>query len=217
MADANLIAQGNNITELPAYEDALRPGEKAYLTVQVDGIPSADDLSLITEQLAASGVLLTAPVTYDSQLGLIIQFQKSSQPAPEQIGAWTFPLGMSPTTAITAGLGILAAIGLFVFGWQLVKNTSNSGVLAIWILIGIVAFVMVIRSREGHAVAVGVGRMAEKGGTAAIARWSGRPYEPRRERRVERSSEALPATYIPGTATGAGRGGGFNIPISEEK
>jgi hypothetical protein len=153
MSNYVVTAQGDDISTLVQTEEMLKEGEFGEVRAFVTAPPSEQTLANIQEDMVNKGVTLTGPIVYDAASGaVIVRFQKM----------------MSPMETIGLSLGVLVVVGSMIFAWQLAQQIGGSGPAAIWILLGILGFILFIKSTEGKAVMKGTGRVAEKAAMTAI-------------------------------------------------
>jgi hypothetical protein len=207
-----IIAQGDDINRMSEYENLIPPGRRSRVLVSVSPEPAATALAQLQEQVQANGVTLAAPVTYDAaQQAIIIDFIQ-----PVDSGGEVGLLGMTTMTAIGVGLGGLAIIGVTVFAWSLVHEAS-SGIGAVWIVAGIVAVIIFIKSQEGRwAIKKSVGA-TEYVGKAAVRKWEAGHFDrPRYRESSSRSAVDIPMRYSGGASSGSAREGYSRAAINEE-
>jgi len=131
------IAVGDDISLINQVEEMFREGDYGEVRAFVSSQPSQDTLQNLTQQLTSDGVTLTGPVVYDPDIkAIVVPFQKR-MPALQIIGL---------------SLGALILIGAMIFAWEIAQAASGNGLAAIWIVIGLVGFIIFIKSAEGKAV-----------------------------------------------------------------
>jgi hypothetical protein len=131
------IAVGDDISLINQVEEMFREGDYGEVRAFVSSQPSQDTLQNLTQQLTSDGVTLTGPVVYDPDIkAIVVPFQKR-MPALQLIGL---------------SLGAMLVIGAMIFAWEIAQAASGNGLAAIWIVIGLVGFIIFIKSAEGKAV-----------------------------------------------------------------
>jgi hypothetical protein len=131
------IAVGDDISLINQVEEMFREGDYGEVRAFVSSQPSQDTLQNLTQQLTSDGVTLTGPIVYDPDIkAIVVPFQKR-MPALQIIGL---------------SLGALILIGAMIFAWEIAQAASGNGLAAIWIVIGLVGFIIFIKSAEGKAV-----------------------------------------------------------------
>ena len=131
------IAVGDDISLINQVEEMFREGDYGEVRAFVSSQPSQDTLQNLTQQLTSDGVTLTGPIVYDPDIkAIVVPFQKR-MPALQLIGL---------------SLGAMLVIGAMIFAWEIAQAASGNGLAAIWIVIGLVGFIIFIKSAEGKAV-----------------------------------------------------------------
>lgn len=197
-----LVAEGTDINELASYDSGLKAGDGQVLAY-VDPAPSAEIIEQFQQNLLDNGLLLREPVTYDPSLGaLVINFTKPEVSANTQ-GVAVFE-GASTLSLIGGGLGVLAGVGIFIFGWQ-VLSSMGSGPSVLWILIIVAAFIMFIRSQEGKELKEKGYAATESIGKAAMRKWEAGDFSRRKSTPVHREE----ASQYRSTGGGTGEVRGY--------
>ena len=131
------IAVGDDISLISQVEEMFREGDYGEVRAFVSNPPPENSLQDLQQRLISDGVTLTGPVVYDPDIkAIVIPFQKR-MPALQMIGL---------------SIGALILIGSMIFAWEIAQAASGNGLAAIWIVIGIVGFIIFIKSAEGKAV-----------------------------------------------------------------
>ena len=170
-----LKAEGDNIDELQFAVGVLQPGEYGEVRIYVTVPPDENELANIQNQLLQSAVILTRPVWYDSSTGaIVIEFQESEG------GEGTAALPALPLIGIVAGTIVL--VGGFIFFWKVSGAVIGSGGLSdLWVLVGIVWLIMILKSNAAKST----GRAASRKAGAITDKYirekmfEGRPVETR--------------------------------------
>ena len=131
------IAVGDDISLISQVEEMFREGDYGEVRAFVSNPPPENSLQDLQQRLISDGVTLTGPVVYDPDIkAIVIPFQKR-MPALQLIGL---------------SLGAMLVIGAMIFAWEIAQAASGNGLAAIWIVIGLVGFIIFIKSAEGKAV-----------------------------------------------------------------
>ena len=141
-----VVAEGpaSDTTALEAAESTLKDGDQVELRIYTNSIPTAQQLADIQTDVLNAGFLLQGNVTYDSGI-IVIRYLKSTQQASQGIGQFEIPF------MATAIIGLVAAIGVGIFAWQMAKNVGKA-ITNPLLIIGVIAVIVgyfMIKSK-GH-------------------------------------------------------------------
>jgi hypothetical protein len=131
-----VIAEGEDLNALELCESMFVEGDHGEVRAFVTAVPPIATLQGIEQQIRATGVALTAPVRYDADSGaVLVRFQKF----------------MPVLQVISQSLAALLVIGASVFAWQVAQAVGGGSAAGIWIVLGVLGFVLFVKSAEGKA------------------------------------------------------------------
>lgn len=121
-----VVAEGLEVNKIAEYESLYGEGEKGELRLYVDRQLSENEIASLETQICNQGVTLVEPISQEAHI-LFVRFQKL----------------LVPLAIIVAAI---AAIGVGVAGWQLLKEPLFGVPWWVWMIgAGVLTYMIVKR------------------------------------------------------------------------
>ncbi len=137
-----LLAQSNDLTELPRVEDLLAETQRGQVVFDLVRPLTEDEIIVIEDTILSRGVTLTAPIVQSGNR-LVVSFEKRLPPL------------------VIIGGAVVAVVG-GVLGWTVYQTVVAGVPLWVWVLGGGALVYLIATSETGQKI----GRTALRAGQA---------------------------------------------------